>query len=296
MPAELILVVVESLSHATLKRLAREFLLRIGCCAAACEVLCPIARHRVDAAGYADDGVRLPPPGERAMATLWSLSAALRGAGQERDPAEAPALHPAPATIAGELSRRRRTRTPATVIIECKRSRQDFFRDGEDVEALLRTRDALRARRREIEETRVKRAEPHLRRSGSALFAELEEWDFAASQHPAYRRVLRELRQLDQRLYGHAKFSKLARYRLADHLLVLAPSALIRPTELPEGWGLVECPRQHLRRGTFAAPISLLDDLPLRLTVSPPQHATVAARRQRLLRNLAVRLTRATQE
>jgi len=288
---------VETPSHATLKRLAREFLLRIGCCAAACEVICPIARHRVDAAGYADDSVRLPMPGERALATLWSLSAAL-GAATAADAAEPrrSAQEPAEARIVTQPSGRRRVRTPNTVIIECKRSRQDFFRDGEDVEALLRQRELLRERRREIEETRVKRAEPHLRRSGSALFSELEEWDFSESRHPAYRRVLRELKRLDHRLYGHAKFSKLVKYRLADHLLVLAPSALIRPAELPEGWGLLECPRQHLRRGAFVEPLSLLDDLPLRLTVAPPRLATPPLRRQRMLRNLAVRLMRADAE
>ncbi|MFO0874678.1 MAG: hypothetical protein U0575_12010 [Phycisphaerales bacterium] len=68
---------MESISHATLKRLAAEFLLRIGCCTAASEVTCPIARYRVDAAGYADDEITLPRRGERALATLWSLEAAL---------------------------------------------------------------------------------------------------------------------------------------------------------------------------------------------------------------------------
>lgn len=271
---------MESPSHACLKRLAREFLLRVGCCVAACEVVCPIARHRVDAAGYADDVVTLPQPGERALATLWSLSRSMAEGAAER-----------PGAGAAPSSGRRR-RTPCTVIVECKRSRQDFFRDGEDIDALLRQREALRARRREVEETRIKRAEPHLRRSGTALFAELEEWDFSASRLPVYRRVLRELRLLDRRLYGHVKFARLVRYRLADHLLVLAPSGLLRPSELPEGWGLLECPRRNLRRGAFSEPLGDLEDLPLRLTISPPAHEALPVRRQRLLRNLAVRLTR----
>ena len=265
---------MESPSHASLKRLAREFLLRVGCCAAACEVVCPIARHRVDAAGYADDLVSLPAAGERALATLWSLAAAMPGGHRAAAPD------------------RPRVRTPCTLIIECKRSRADFFRDGEDVEGLLLERERLRERRREIEQTVVKRAEPHLRRSGTALFEELEEWDFGASQHPALRRVRREIRTLETRLYGHTKFSRLVKYRLADHLLVLAPSGLLRPSDLPEGWGLLECPRQHLRRGAFPEPIDILEDLPLRLTIPPPRHATPPVRRQRLLRNLAVRLTR----
>lgn len=267
---------METLSHATLKRLAAEFLVRIGCCAAAMEVICPIARHRVDAAGYADDPVELPRRGERALATLWSLGAARSGPRQPRRSAR---------------------RTPSTVIIECKRSRNDFFRDGEDVDVLLAERDRLRARRAEIEETHVKRLEPHLRRSGTALFPELESWDFAASRLGGYRRVLRELRAVDRRLYGHTKFSRLVKYRLADRLLVLAPSGLLRPTDLPEGWGLLECPRLHLRRGALAAIDDLgpLDDLPLRLTIESPAHESPPVRRQRLLRNIAVALTRRRQ-
>jgi hypothetical protein len=279
---------VETLSHALLKRLARAFLLRIGCCAACCEVVCPIARHRVDAAGYADGELTLPRQGERALATLWSLAAAMpSGPGDPRERA-------IPSAAAGPKPRRG-PRTPSTVIIECKRSRNDFFRDGEDVESLLAERERLRSRRTEIEETRVKRAEPHLRISGSALFAELEEWDFASSRHPAYHRVQRELRLLDRRLYGHTKFSRLVKYRLADRLLILAPSGLLRPSELPDGWGLLECPRLHLGRGAGAVPTDPIDplvDLPLRLTIDPPLHASPTARRLRLLRNLAVRLTR----
>lgn len=263
---------MESLSHATLKRLAAEFLLRVGCCASATEVMCPIARHRVDAAGYADDSVELPRCGERALATLWSLEAARSGGARPRST----------------------RKTPSTVIIECKRSRADFFRDGEDVDSLLAARDRLRARRAEIEESHVKRLEPHLRRSGTALFPELESWDFASSRLGGYRRALRELRAVDRRLYGHTKFSRLVKYRLADHLLVLSPSGLLRPADLPEGWGLLECPRLHLRRGALAAVDDLgpLDDLPLRLTVDSPAHASPIARRQRLLRNIAVALTR----
>lgn len=281
---------METPSHAALKRLARAFLVRIGCCVAAAEVLCPISRYRLDAAGYADDALALPPRGERALATLWSMNALeVHGPRPSRPPR--PSLRGA-------------VRTPRTVIIECKRSRADFFRDGEDVAGALDERTRLRERRREIEETLVKPLEPHLRASGTALFPELESWDFARSRTPAYLRVQRELRLLERRLYGHTKFSRLVKYRLADCLLVFAPSGLLRPGELPEGWGLIECPSRDLRRGAFdslecAAPAldddgttPALLDLPIRLTIEPPEHATLPLRRARLLRNIGVALMR----
>ncbi len=285
---------METPSHAALKRLARAFLVRIGCCVAAAEVLCPISRYRLDAAGYADDALSLPPRGERALATLWSLNALL----SDLDTT---------ARVVTRATRRGALRTPRTVIIECKRSRADFFRDGEDVASALLERERLRARRHDIEETLVKPLEPHLRASGTALFPELESWDFARSRTPAHLRVQRELRLLERRLYGHTKFSRLVKYRLADRLLVLAPSGLLRPSELPEGWGLIECPSRDLRRGAFDS-LDLraqsehvvgdslqspgLLDLPIRLTIEPPEHATLPLRRARLLRNIGVALMR----
>ncbi|HMN97347.1 MAG TPA: hypothetical protein PKC43_12815 [Phycisphaerales bacterium] len=279
---------METPSHAALKRLARAFLLRIGCSCAACEVTCPIARHRVDAAGYADDTVALPAVGERAAATLWSLAAALAGGGQGRGEA------PARAT-----SRRRAAdREPTTVIVECKRSRSDFFRDGEDVDALLAERQRLRNRRAEIEERQIRQLEPHLRQGGTALFPELETWNFAASRNPAYLRVRRSLAALDRRLYGHAKFSRMVRWRLADHMLILAPAGLLRACELPEGWGLLEVPRRWIGAATRGADrAGALDDLPIRLTIAPPPLDAKLLRRQRLLRNIAVALSaQATRE
>lgn len=256
---------METVSHAILKRYAVAFLLRIGCCAAAPEVRCPISRFRLDAAGYLDDQPHLPGRGERAAATLFAL--------------------------APSAPRRRRTpREPSTVIIECKRSRADFFRDGADLDALLARRDALLDRRREIEWTSIRRLEPHLRRGGDSLFPELEEWDFGGSRLPAYRRVLRDLRRVEAQLYGHTKFATLVRYRLADRFFIMAPAGLVRVRELPLGWGLLECPRPMLRRDRAPEP-GELDDLPLRLTEPADVHASPPLRRQRLLRNIAATLT-----
>lgn len=45
---------METRAHCTLKMLAVEFLRSLGCQAVATEVSCPIARYRIDVAGYLD--------------------------------------------------------------------------------------------------------------------------------------------------------------------------------------------------------------------------------------------------
>ncbi len=182
--------------------------------------------------------------------------------------------------------RRRRRCPPTTIVIECKQSRADFFRDSEQTEALLARRADLQLIRQSIEEHRVKLEEPHLRRSGSALFAELEEWDFAASRLPSYRKVLGRLQLVDEKLHGHTKFHLIARYQLADRLYLAAPRGMIRHCEVPPGWGLLECPPQwldedqpHERQDEPAA---------LQTTVEAPGLRSRDDHRLRLLRNIAV--------
>lgn len=227
----------ETNQHRELKRLAREWLRRRGCCAVATEVRCPLARWRVDVAGWLEHAD-------------------------------------------GRVE---------TIIIECKQSRADFLRDDADREELLRLRTHLESRRDEIEETRVKPREPHLRRSGSALFPELETWDFAASRIDSYRRVLRELRQVEKRLHGETKFGLLARYRLADRLLLFTPSGLIRRTEVPRDWGLLEASGMRLRH---PMPLDAEAPLPMRERVPAQELDSPQQRRIRLLRNIAVAASR----
>ncbi len=233
---------METVAHQRLKRLAAAHLRGLGCQAVATEVGCPIARYRVDVAGYVD------APGRRAP---------------RRAPSE-----------------------PWTVLIECKQSREDFLRDGRELAPLLDLRAKLQGICRSLEEKRVKVEEPHLRTSGSSLFGELEAWDFSESQLPAYRRVLRSLRRLDQKLYGETKFCMIARYHLADRLYIAAPRGLIRRRELPAGWGLLECPpwRVEAPAGPGAALVVAVEAPPLS---SRPRH------RHRLLRNIAVAASRA---
>jgi hypothetical protein len=224
---------VETNQHLQLKRLAIGFVRGLGGRAVATEVRCPIARYRVDVAGYLDR----PPPDR---------------AGGRRGPSE-----------------------PVTVVIECKQSRPDFLRDRREVDRLLEEREELERLRQHIEQHRIRAQEPHLRRSGTSLFPELEVWNFGASRLRGYRRLLRRIRGLEQRLHGETKFFVIARYRLADRLYVAAPQGMIRPRDLPRGWGLLECSPRRPESG-------------LRVAIEAPAQSASPRHRVRLLRNIAV--------
>jgi hypothetical protein len=254
---------VETRAHSRLKRLAAVFLRAEGFMAVAFEVRCPGSNFRVDAAGWLD---RLPWPKDDAGgdASLWSTV-------DER----------ARARTASE-----RRCEPRTIIIECKQSRSDFIRDDRQADELLALRDEAERWARHVEEHRIKPNEPELRRSGVALFPDLEDWDFTSSRLQSYRRLLRRIAALERQLYGETKFFRMARYRLADQLFLAAPRGLIRPREVPRGWGLLEAPREAIRSmasGECAA---------FTVAVPAPRERSKPEFRSRLLRNIAIAATR----
>jgi hypothetical protein len=228
---------VETNLHRQLKRLAIGFLRGLGCQAVATEVRCPIARYRVDVAGYLDR-----PP-------------------------------------AGRSNGRRQRCEPQTVLIECKQARSDFLRDHREADRLVELRDELDRLREHIEQSRLKTHEPHLRRAGTSLFPELDEWNFSGSRLRGYRALVRRIRAVEQKLHGETKFFMIARYHLADRLYLAAPRGMIRPRDLPRGWGLLERP------GTRS-------DAGLRVVVEAPAQSTLPRHRVRLLRNIAVTASR----
>lgn len=292
---------METRTHRRLRALAVRWLLEIGCRAVATEVACPIGRWRLDAAGWLDDAEEGPLPEPRPL--LRSATSARVGAAGSID--AAPGLFEAMVDPSGEAFRRgpRRRgspRRPRTVVIECKQSRADFHRNDATREALLAERERLRAQARRIEEVRIKRHEPHLRRVEAGLFEDEESWDFSATRIGAYRTVLERLETIERELYGRSKFDLLRRYRLADHCFVLCPRGLLQPREVPEGWGLLEWsrPRRSVAdataadRGATTDP-ARADVAPIRRRLDAPRLETADARRARLLRNVAVAATRA---
>lgn len=176
-----------------------------------------------------------------------------------------------------------------SVAIECKQSRADFFRDDEQRDELVAERERLLAKRRTLEESRLKVYEPHLCRRDESLFSEAADWDFTASRDDGYRRVLLDLRRIDQRIHGQTKFCLMTRYRLADRLYILAPRGMLRPREIPEGWGLLEALRDDSRRTGSAD----AEPIPVRETVPAPPLASRQDRRDRFVRAMAIAASRA---
>lgn len=252
---------METREHLGLKDLAAAWLLSMGCRAVAHEVPCPVRRFVVDAAGYAEhDFVAGTGPG--AHGSVFEAERA--GAA---------------------------VRSTRTVVIECKASRADFLRDDLRMDDLLAERDRLLVRKREIESELIPVHEPHLRRGDDALFEEFGGWEYERSRLLPYRRVLRQLAKIEERMHGQTKFNMIARWRLADELWILAATGVVKSREVPAGWGLAECSPAILRRGVQH---SLgLGQLPLRVVVPAPRHASPEVRRARLLRNIAVELTKA---
>jgi hypothetical protein len=242
----------ETKRHLHLKDIALAWLRAVGCRAVALEVACPFHRYRFDALGWLDHA---------------------------DDPRAVEAFGPPQGD----------PRAPRVIAVECKQSRADFASDDADPAELAARKAYLLERRTVIEELRVKVKESHLRVEGSSLFEDLATWEFGESRITAYRNVVRELEAIDAKMGIDTKFAQLARWRTADHLIVLAPTGLLRPRETPAGWGLVEVDPKALRKGWEPA---AGDALPCTTRVTAPALGTPVERRQRLLRNLAVAASR----
>lgn len=262
-----------------------QWLLEIGCRAVAAEVSCPIGRFRVDAAGWLDhcegDSLPAPPPPEH-----------------PHHPTAGPSL------FESARPRRRGPAAPRAIVIECKQSRSDFLRNRGEGEALAAQLATLRRRAKRIEEMRIKRFEPQLRRVQEGLFETEEHWEFAASGIKAYHRLLARIESTERELYGRSKFERLRTLGLADHVFVLCPRGLVHPRELPQGVGLLECPGRLLRAAPAAERSGLEHPSPpagpdwrsaaieVRRRRDSERLECAPARRLRLLRNIAVAATR----
>ena len=249
--------VPETKRHLQLKDIALAWLRAVGCRAVALEVACPFHRYRFDALGWLDHA---------------------------DDPRAVAAFGPPQCAAANDGPRH-----PRVIAVECKQSRADFASDDADPAELSKRKAYLLERRRVIEELRVKVRETHLKVEGSSLFEELATWDLGQSKITAYRNVIAELEAIDSKLGIDTKFAQLARWRTADHLVVMAPAGLLRPREVPAGWGLVEVDSRALKKGW--EPVAG-DPLPCTTRVAPSHLGTPEGRRLRLLRNIAVAASR----
>src|SRR6266568_5206711 len=162
----------------------------------------------------------------------------------------------------------------STAVFECKQVLCDLRRDNCRTDTARQRLEAI-CKRRLILETRLHVHYPSLR-SADSLFPEFDSQSFAVIGHCGYARLLRELRALQNRLYGCTKFDKLIRYRCANLFFLVLPEELFHGPEVPAGWGaLVES------NGALA------------LVRKPVWYETTEENRIRLLHRIAVAGTRA---
>lgn len=161
-----------------------------------------------------------------------------------------------------------------TAVFECKATRADFLRDSARetgaAETLVRMSERLMALRALIGGHR-----PDLRR-GEELFPEFDALDLRGLKHRTHDRLEREFARRQRRLLEGTKFAKLARWRAASLLYLVAEEGLFAPHEVPDGWGLL------VRRG---------DELVL--TVQPCLRTTTPAERVALIERIAAVAARA---
>lgn len=125
-----------------------------------------------------------------------------------------------------------------TAVFECKASRADFRRDAAGELATLEEVTELRVR---LAALRVAIGEhrPDLRR-GEELFPQFDAIDLRGVRHATHARLTRQLRAAEVRLLEGTKFAKLARWRAATLLYLVAEPDVIAMADVPDGWGLLE--------------------------------------------------------
>ena len=138
----------------------------------------------------------------------------------------------------------------ATAIFECKSSRADFLKDSrceEQITARLRKLHEQRA----LYEASMQTHFPTLRQ-GESLFPEFDAYSFETAGFEPYDKILAQIRTLSRRLHAQTKFDKLLRWKAANVHYVVAEPNVLRPHELPAGWGLLVRREQALELVTKA--------------------------------------------
>jgi hypothetical protein len=125
----------------------------------------------------------------------------------------------------------------STAIFECKQALCDLRRDNCHSESTRRKLEEI-CQRRQFLEARLRTHYPNLH-NGDSLFPEFDFENFNAIGHRGYVRLVRELRTLQNRLYGCTKFEKLIHYRCANLFFIVLSAQLFRDPEVPVGWGVL---------------------------------------------------------
>jgi hypothetical protein len=133
-----------------------------------------------------------------------------------------------------------RVMSPAacTAVFECKASRVDFQRDAAAELETTAKATALRQRLSALREA-IGEHRPDLR-CGEELFPAFDAVDLRGVRHATHDRLTRELRATERRRLEGTKFSRLARWRAASLLYLVAEPDVVTAWDLPDGWGLLE--------------------------------------------------------
>ncbi len=134
--------------------------------------------------------------------------------------------------------------TARIALFECKQARSDLLRDNSQ-ESVVREAAAAATQRLAALRELLGTHRPDLRR-GDSLFPEFAEFDFGSLRHAGLRRVEKECSTLQRKLGLALKFSRLARYRAADHLYLVTEPDLVGEYELPPNWGWLERCKESL--------------------------------------------------
>lgn len=198
----------ETKGHRELKRAGLFWAQVQGYRIAALEVRVPSSPYRADVAGYNPAGVAVdwdhPPAGEPEAAG---------------DAADGFSLG-------------------KTMIMECKQARPDFLNDSKPLDETMARLKTLYERCEKLER-QLGIHFPNLR-SGDTLFPDYQGYEFGELNHKGYRKLVKEIRMLKNRVYGKTKFERLVRYQCANlYYLVTAPG-IVEEHELPTHWGWLE--------------------------------------------------------
>jgi hypothetical protein len=192
----------ESPAHRNLKRLTLAWAQQQGYTICGAEIRLPHSSYRADVVGYRPELRKQPLP---------------VGGRPERM-----VLQPVVGT---------------TAIFECKQSRSDFLKDSYVAAETAVKLKALDTRRQELERI-MKFHDPSLRK-GESLFAEYDAVDGSHPDRKTYKRVVREIEQLQSRLFAKTKFDKVRRYASANLCYLVVEPGVIEQEEVPPGWGVL---------------------------------------------------------
>lgn len=169
---------------------------------------------------------------------------------------------------------------PRSVLIECKQSRSDYFRN-------IRQASGLLSRRQHVMES-ISRHQPEaspLFSSGRSAPLSLFEPGAIDGDDRELKRLRVELASIERRLFRGVKLARMVRWRSATQFWLAAPAGMISHGELPLGWGLLEASRTAIENGT---PEGIPASCVLSAAHVAPDHAVNDRSLARMVRNIAV--------